>query len=210
MLWMSDFILKATGFYWRVLSNEMIWSFGHIERNLWLQWREGTGGEAKVKLRDKLEGGCEIPGEKWWWLGSGDTVAGKGRSVNSRDIQGIRCGKRQEWLKFRAGAIRGRTMPITEMEKAGGATSSECTSSGVRPPEFRCQPWHLPCTTNFWNLLFLNSLPCCPPRSLSTPLISLWRCPYALMPISFNSSWPISANTSSVIWKVKQNSLLNL
>lgn len=25
-----------------------------------------------------------------------ETVAGKGRSVNSRDIQGIRCGKRQE------------------------------------------------------------------------------------------------------------------
>lgn len=163
------------------------------------RWSSDISWKVVVRFQEKNDGDLDQ-----------ETVAGKGRSVNSRDIQGIRCGKRQEWLKFRAGAIRGRTMPITEMEKAGGATSSECTSSGVRPPEFRCQPWHLPCTTNFWNLLFLNSLPCCPPRSLSTPLISLWRCPYALMPISFNSSWPISANTSSVIWKVKQNSLLNL
>lgn len=41
--------------------------------------------------------------------------------------------------------------------------------------------------------------PCCPPSSLSMPLMSLWRCPYALMPISLSSSWPISANTSRVI-----------
>lgn len=47
----------------------------------------------------------------------------------------------------------------------------------------------------------VSYLPCCPPRSLSTPFINLWRCPYALIPISLSSSCPMSANTSRVIWK---------
>lgn len=50
----------------------------------------------------------------------------------------------------------------------------------------------------------MSYLPCCPPRSLSTPFINLWRCPYALIPISLSSSCPMSANTSRVIWKGKR------
>lgn len=29
----------------------------------WLECKEDTGGEAKVNIEDKLEGGCEGPGE---------------------------------------------------------------------------------------------------------------------------------------------------
>lgn len=90
---MSDFILNATGSYWRVLSSEMIWSHSRAERSLWLQCREGTGREAKVKVEDKLKGGCDISGARWWLLGIGDSSR-KGQKYRTQRYLGIKCGER--------------------------------------------------------------------------------------------------------------------
>lgn len=83
----------------------------HVERSLLVILQGKYEREEKVKAEDKLEGGCDIPEERWWWPGLGQR-SGKGQKCRFWRHLRYKVCERGKIDSIPTRAIRGRAKPV--------------------------------------------------------------------------------------------------